>query len=63
MMNTMDRVYLQRKFVDKTIDAMDISDIMDIVKDHFHDRFEELSDDEFVDEVKFYHPELLEGLK
>jgi hypothetical protein len=55
----MDRVYLQRKFVDKTIDTMDISDIMAIVKDHFHDRFEELSDDEFVDEVKFYYPELL----
>jgi hypothetical protein len=63
MMSTMDRVYLQRKFVQSTIDAMDISDIMDIVKDHFHDRFEELSDEEFVDEVKFYYPELLKGLK
>ena len=63
MMTTMDRVYLQRKYVQSTIDAMDISDIMDIVKDHFHNEFEEMSDEEFLDDVKFYHPELLEGLK
>ena len=59
-MSEFNRVELQRKYVERSIDAMDLSDIMSIVSDHFHNELEDLTDEEFVEEVKFYQPELLE---
>ena len=59
-MSEFNRVELQRKYVERSIDSMDLSDIMSIVSDHFHDGLEDLTDEEFIEEVKFYQPELLE---
>lgn len=54
------RVQLQREYVEYVIDGMDISDLCMIVADSLHEKLEDLTDDELIEEVNEYYPNLLE---
>ena len=54
------RVQLQREYVESIIDGMDISDLCMIVSDALHEKLEDLTDDELIEEITDYYPNLLE---
>lgn len=56
----MNRVQLQRDYVDRMIDGMDISDLCMIVADYMHNNLEDYTDEQLVAEVKDYYPDLLD---
>ena len=57
---TFSRVQLQRDYVESCIDNMDISDLAMIVSDMLHEKLEELTDNELIEEVKDYYPHLID---
>lgn len=54
------RVQLQRNYVESLVDGMDISELCMLVADMLHEKFEDLTDDELIEEVKEYQPHLLD---
>lgn len=58
---TFNRIQLQRDYVERCIDNMDISDLAMIVADMLHEKLEDLTNEEFIEEVNDYYPDLLEG--
>lgn len=56
----MNRVQLQRDYVDRIIDGMDMSDLMMIVADYLHENLEEYTDEQLVNEVRDYYPDMLD---
>lgn len=59
-MSDFNRVRLQRAYVERILDGMDLSDLMMIASDCFHEKLEAFTDEEFVEEVKDFYPDLLE---
>jgi len=57
---TFNRVQLQRDYVESVIDGMDISDLAMIVSDMLHEKLEDITDEELIEEVRDYQPHLLE---
>ena len=61
MTNTFDRESLISDYVDRLLDNMSTKDLMRMVGDMLEENLSSYSDDELVEEVKEYYPELLEG--
>ena len=57
---TINRVQLQRDYVDRMIDGMDINDLCIIVADYMHNNLEEYTDEQLVNEVKDFYPDMLD---
>jgi len=60
MTNTIDRDSLQEAYIQTLIDGMDYKDLMRMVGDMLEENLSSYSDEELVEEVKEYYPELLE---
>lgn len=58
---TFDRESLISDYVDRVLDNMSTKDLMRMVGDMLEENLSSYSDDELVEEVKEYYPELLEG--
>lgn len=58
---TFNRIELQKEYIDFCIECMDISDLAEIVADMMQEKLEELDNEEFIEEVNYYYPELLEN--
>ena len=58
---TFDRESLISDYVDRLLDNMSTKDLMRMVGDMLEENLASYSDDELVEEVKEYYPELLEG--
>jgi len=54
------RVQLQRDYVDRMIDGMDLSDLCMIVADYMHNNLEDYTDEQLVEEVRDYYPDMLD---
>ena len=61
MPNNFDRESLISNYVDRVLDNMSTKDLMRMVGDMLEENLSSYSDDELVEEVKEYYPELLEG--
>jgi len=56
----MNRPELQDKFIRADIEAMDLDDMYRILYDLLEEKLSNVSDEELMEDVKEYHPELLE---
>ena len=56
----MNRPELQDRYIHAEIDSMDHKDIYRILYDLLEEKLSKLSDEEFLEEVKEYDPDLLE---
>ena len=50
------RVSLQREYVERIIEGMDMSDLCMIVSDYLHDNLEHYTDQELVEEIRDIFP-------
>ena len=57
---TMNRSELQDRYIRADIDAMDLDDMYTILYDLLDDKLSNVSDEELMEDVKEYHPNLLE---
>ena len=57
---TMNREQLQDRYIRADIDAMDLDDMYTILYDLLDDKLSNVSDEELIEDVKEYHPDLLE---
>ena len=55
------RVQLQRDYVERIIDGMDISDLCMIVSDYMHNNLEDYTDEQLVEEIRDYYPDMVEN--
>ena len=60
MQTTMNREQLQDRYIRADIDAMDLDDMYTILYDLLDDKLSNVSDEELMEDVKEYHPDLLE---
>ena len=60
MQTTMNREQLQDRYIRADIDAMDLDDMYTILYDLLDDKLSNVSDEELIEDVKEYHPDLLE---
>ena len=60
MQTTMNREQLQDLYIRADIDAMDLDDMYTILYDLLDDKLSNVSDEELMEDVKEYHPDLLE---
>ena len=60
MQTTMNREQLQDLYIRADIDAMDLDDMYTILYDLLDDKLSNVSDEELIEDVKEYHPDLLE---
>ena len=56
----MNREQLQDLYIRADIDAMDLDDMYTILYDLLDDKLSNVSDEELIEDVKEYHPDLLE---
>ena len=56
----MNREQLQDRYIRADIDAMDLDDMYTILYDLLDDKLSTVSDEELMEDVKEYHPDLLE---
>ena len=59
-MNT-NRSELQQELINNVIDGMDFKTMWSVLDDYMHESYDKYSDDELMEEVKEYYPELLEA--
>ena len=57
---TMNREQLQDRYIRADIDAMDLDDMYTILYDLLDDKLSNVSDEELMEDIKEYHPDLLE---
>jgi len=57
--NNLDRNSLIEEYIDRVLDNMSTKDLMRIVGDQIEENLSSYSDDELVDEIREYYPELL----
>ncbi len=57
---TMNRPELQDRYIRADIDAMDHNDMYRILYDLLEEKLSNVSDEELLEDVKEYHPDLLE---
>ena len=60
MQTTMNREQLQDRYIRADIDAMDFDDMYTILYDLLDDKLSNVSDEELMEDIKEYHPDLLE---
>jgi len=60
MQTTMNREQLQDRYIRADIDAMDLDDMYTILYDLLDDKLSNVSDEELMEDIKEYHPDLLE---
>ena len=60
MQTTMNREQLQDRYIRADIEAMDLDDMYTILYDLLDDKLSTVSDEELMEDVKEYHPDLLE---
>ena len=60
MQTTMNREQLQDRYIRADIDAMDLDDMYTILYDLLDEKLSNVSDEELMEDVKEYHPDLLE---
>ena len=60
MQTTMNREQLQDRYIRADIEAMDLDDMYTILYDLLDDKLSNVSDEELIEDVKEYHPDLLE---
>ena len=56
----MNRSELQQKLIDSTINGMDFKTMWSVLYDYMDESYDKYSDEELMEEVKEYYPELLE---
>ena len=56
----MNRRQLQDRYIRADIDAMDLDDMYTILYDLLDDELSSISDEELMEDVKEYHPDLLD---
>ena len=56
----MNREQLQDRYIRADIDAMDLDDMYTILYDLLDEKLSTVSDEELMEDVKEYHPDLLE---
>ena len=56
----MNREQLQDRYIRADIEAMDLDDMYTILYDLLDDKLSNVSDEELMEDVKEYHPDLLE---
>ena len=56
----MNREQLQDRYIRADIDAMDLDDMYTILYDLLDDKLSNVSDEELMEDIKEYHPDLLE---
>lgn len=56
----MNRTQLQDDMIQQILDDMDIKTMMAILYDNMNESYDKYSDEELMEEVKEYYPELLE---
>ena len=56
----MNRQELQAELINAIIDGMDHKTMWSVLDDYMHESYDKYSDDELMEEVKEYYPELLE---
>ena len=61
MQTTMNREQLQDRYIRADIDAMDLDDMYTILYDLLDDKLSNVSDEELMEDIKEYHPDLLEA--
>ena len=61
MQTTMNREQLQDRYIRADIDAMDLDDMYTILYDLLDDKLYNVSDEELMEDIKEYHPDLLEA--
>ena len=59
-LETMNRDELQQQLVNNMIDGMDFKTMWQILDSYMMESFDKYSDEELMEEVKEYYPELLE---
>jgi predicted house-cleaning noncanonical NTP pyrophosphatase (MazG superfamily) len=59
-MNTAERNQLVRDYVDQILDNMSTKDLMRIVGEQLEENLANYSDEELIEEIKDYYPELLD---
>ena len=57
----MNRSELQDSMIQQILENMDIKTMMAILYDNMSESYDKYSDEELMEEVKEYYPELLEG--
>ena len=60
MQTTMNREQLQDRYIRADIEAMDLDDMYTILYDLLDEKLSTVSDEELMEDVKEYHPDLLE---
>ena len=60
MQTIMNREQLQDRYIRADIEAMDLDDMYTILYDLLDDKLSNVSDEELMEDVKEYHPDLLE---
>jgi len=55
-----DRDQLQEAYIESIVDGMDIHSLYQFVYDTLNDKMDKYNDDELIEEVDAYYPELLE---
>ena len=60
MQTIMNREQLQDRYIRADIEAMDLDDMYTILYDLLDDKLSTVSDEELMEDVKEYHPDLLE---
>ena len=56
----MNREQLQDRYIRADIEAMDLDDMYTILYDLLDDKLSNVSDEELMEDIKEYHPDLLE---
>ena len=56
----MNRSELQQQLIDEMIDGMDYKTMWQILDSYMNESYDKYSDEELMEEVKEYYPELLE---
>ena len=60
MQTIMNREQLQDRYIRADIEAMDLDDMYTILYDLLDDKLSNVSDEELMEDIKEYHPDLLE---
>jgi hypothetical protein len=59
-MINIDRNKLQAEYIDRILEGMDMSTLMMIAQENLEAEFNQMGDVDFVNEVTFHYPDLLE---
>ena len=59
--NIIDRDKLQQELVNAMIEGMDFKTMWQVLDSYMMESFDKYTDEELIEEVKEYYPELLEG--